>query len=211
MYRQIIAKSIETGDWETRQIFERIYSEEEKHLFAFQEYTDLDVSEPNGPTPFPTEWRKIITDEYIALLNKAVSSEISAIIQYINQHEKAGLLVLRKKGTTMETITDNNKAKVVSEILKKVALEEMEHLEKISERIYLLGGECAYTPDPLPKIGETTDDFLKLGHKAEDEAIILYRRIISETVKLGDTTTKRLFEDIVMDEENHYWMFDDFF
>ena len=95
-------------------LFEKIYSDEEKHLFSLQENIRLDDSEPDGPEPFPSEWRKIITDDYIKLLNKAVASEISAIIQYTNQHEKASLLALRQKNTPMEAIIDTNKAKVVS-------------------------------------------------------------------------------------------------
>ena len=71
-----------------------------------------------------------------------------AIIQYTNQHEKAALLTLRKKDTALEVITEKNKTKVVSDLLKGVFMQEMEHLEKISERIYLLEGETTTNPDP---------------------------------------------------------------
>jgi bacterioferritin (cytochrome b1) len=87
----------------------------------------------------------------------------------------------------------------------------MEHLEKISKRIYLLEGECTVIPNPLPKVGETADDFLKrLDHKAENITIVLYRQIIAEALKHGVTTTRRMFENIVMQEEENYWTFDDF-
>lgn len=211
LYRKIIDLAMKEGDWETVQIFEKIYSDEEKHFFKFEEYLSLDDSEPDGPEPFPTEFRKIYSDSYFALLNKAVAAEISAIIQYTNQHEKASLLALRKKDTALETITDTNKAQVVSDLLRATFLKEMEHLERISERIYLLEGECVYNPDPLPKVGESVDEFLKLDHKAEDEAIVLYRKIIAEALKLGDTATRKIFEEIVVEEEEHYWTFDDFF
>jgi bacterioferritin len=89
-------------------------------------------------------------------------------------------------------------------------MQEMEHLEKISERIYLLDGETTSTPDPLPQVGEAVDDFLKLDHAAENDAIVLYRKIIAEAFKRGDTLTRRMFEDIVMQEEDHYWKFDDY-
>ena len=56
----------------------------------------------------------------------------------------------------------------------------------------------------------TPDDFLKLDHKAENDGILLYRQIIQEALKRGDTTTRRMFEDIVMQEEEHYWNFDDY-
>jgi bacterioferritin len=166
--------------------------------------------EPSGPESSSSEWRKIFSDDYFAMLNKAAASEISAIIQYTNQHEKASLLDLRKKNLALEVITEKNKAKAVSELLKGIFMQEMEHLEKISERIYLLEGETTSLPEPLPQVGRTTDDFLKLDHAAENDAILLYRKIIEEALKRGDTMTRHMFEEIVIQEEEHYWKFDDF-
>jgi rubrerythrin len=53
-------------------------------------------------------------------------------------------------------------------------------------------------------------DFLRLDHALESSAISLYRQIIAEALKRGDTTTRRMFEDIVLQEEDHFWTFDDF-
>jgi bacterioferritin len=210
LYRQIIETSGKMGDWETRELFEKIYGEEEGHLFKFQEYTKFQ-DEKDEPSKVPiAEWRKIYTDDYFTLLNKAVSGEITAIIQYTNQHEKMAFLELRMKNTPLETITETNKAAVVSKILKEIFMAEMDHLEKISERIYLLEGEATYKPDPLPVVGDTAQDFLKLDHSLESITISLYRQIIAEALKRGDTTTRRMFEDIILQEEDHYWTFDDF-
>lgn len=209
LYREILEASLKIGDYESRELFEKIYSDEEAHLFKFQEFASI-KSEPKGVESPPSEWRKIFTDEYFELLNRAAASEISAIIQYTNQHEKANLLNLRKKDSALEVITDNNKAKAISELLKGIFMQEMEHLEKISERIYLLEGETTTKPDPLPKVGKNSEEFLKLDHEAENDAIILYRKIISEAIKRGDTKTRKMFEDIVMQEEEHYWKFDDY-
>ena len=210
LYRKIIARAEKIGDWETRELFEKIYSAEEKHMFKFQEYANI-KDEPEGKPTVPlSEWRKIFTDEYYALLNKAVQAEISAIIQYTNQHEKASLLALREKNTALEVVAEANKASVVSKLLKEIFMVEMDHLEKISERIYLIEGESIVTPEPLPQIGANADDFLRLDHEAENHAIVLYRKIIEEALKRGDTKTRRLFEDIVMQEEEHYWRFDDY-
>jgi len=210
LYRKIIEAAGKIGDWETREVFEKIYADEEKHLFKFQEYAKMQ-DEPEGTPAAPlSEWRKIFTDDYYALLNKAVEAEISAIIQYTNQHEKASLLALRGKNTALEVVTESNKASVVSKMLKEIFMVEMDHLEKISERIYLIEGEATFTPEPLPQVGKTTDDFLKLDHEAENYAIVLYRKIIQEALKRNDTKTRRMFEDIVIQEEEHYWRFDDF-
>jgi bacterioferritin len=209
MYRTIIKTAAKLGDRETRRIFVKIYAEEEKHLFKFQEYSGM-KDEAEGADAAVSPWRKIYTADYFALLNKAVAAEISAILQYTNQHEKASLLALRKKNTALEVVTEANKAKVVSDMLKGIFMQEMEHLEKIAERIYLLEGEAVTAPDPLPEVGKTTEDFVKLDQEAENIAIVLYRQIIAEALKRGDTTTKRMFEDIIIQEEEHYWSFDDF-
>jgi bacterioferritin len=210
LYRQIIETAGKIGDWETREVFEKIYGDEEGHLFKFQEYTKFqDEKDEPSKVPLP-EWRKIYTDEYFTLLNKAVAAEITGIVQYTNQHEKMAFLALRMKNTALEAITESNKTAVVSKILKDVFMQEMDHLEKISERIYLLEGECVAKPDPLPVVGETAQDFLVLDHALESQAIQLYRQIIAEALKRGDTTTRRMFEDIVIQEEEHFWTFDDF-
>jgi bacterioferritin len=114
------------------------------------------------------------------------------------------------KNTPLETIAETNKANVVSKILKEIFMQEMDHLEKISERIYLLEGEATTKPDPLPVVGNTAMDFLTLDHALESSAISLYRQIIAEALKRGDTKTRRMFEDIIIQEEDHFWTFDDF-
>ncbi len=210
LYRKIIEAAGKRKDWETREMFEDIYSAEEKHMFKFQEYANMQDEVEGKPSIPLSEWRKIFSEDYYTLLNKAVQAEISAILQYTNQHEKASLLALRKKDTPLEVIGETNKSAVVSKMLKEIFMAEMDHLEKISERIYLVEGEAVFTPEPLPQVGKNADDFLKLDHEAENYAIVLYRKIIAEALKFGDTKTRRLFEDIVLQEEEHYWRFDDY-
>ena len=162
LYRKIIVKAGEMGDWETRELFEKIYGEEEDHLFKFQEYTSFqDEKEEPYKVPMP-EWRNIFTPDYLEMLNKAVKAEIAGILQYTNQHEKAAFLELRKKTTALETVADTNHQGVVSKVLKEIFMAEMKHLEAISERIYLVDGEAATKPDPLPVVGKTTLDMLRL-------------------------------------------------
>ena len=210
LYRKIIVKAGEIGDWKTRDMFEEIYAQEEEHLFKFQEYTQFQ-DEKDLPDKVPlSEWRKIFTPDYYELLNKAVAAEIGGIIQYTNQHEKAALLELRLKKTPLETVEGTNTQSVVSKILKDIFMVEMKHLEAISERIYLIDGEAVTIPSPLPKVGKTTMEILQLDHELEAYSIGLYRQIIAEALKRGDTATRLIFEEIVKQEEEHYWTFDDF-
>ena len=209
LYRKIIDESRRMGDYETHDLVEKIYGDEEKHLFKFQEYTGFHDEEQKESIEL-SPWRKIFTEDYYALLNKAVASEIMAILQYTNQHEKAALLSLRMKETPLEVIAEKNKTKAVSELLKPIFMQEMDHLEKIAERLYLIEGEAVVMPNPFPVVGANADEFLLLDHQAENDAIVLYRHIIDEAMKKGDTATRRLFEEIVLQEEQHYWTFDDY-
>jgi len=210
MYRQIIEVAKNIGDRETWQMFTKIYSDEEEHLLTFQDYSEIEDEPDLGDTP-ESEWRAIFSSDYIALLNKALASEISAVIQYTNQHEKAdGLEKMRRKKFPLEVIQGKNKASVVSSMLKEIFLQEMEHMERIAERIYEIDKEAQATVDPLPEIGETVENFIKLDIVAENYAIMLYRKIIVEATKIGDIKTKKMFEDIIQEEEEHYWQFDDF-
>ncbi|MFW9866897.1 MAG: ferritin-like domain-containing protein [Candidatus Thorarchaeota archaeon] len=211
MYRKIITVAKENGDRKTWRLFTHIYDDEEEHLLKFQDYSDME-DEPDLGETSPSEWRSIFNDsDYIVLLNKALASEISAIVQYTTQHEKAeGLERMRRKNAALEVVTGKNKASVVSEMLKTIFLQEMEHMEKIAERIFEIDKEALAQVDPLPEIGEDVENFITLDREAENYAIVLYRQIINEAVKKGDIKTKRMFEEIIQQEEEHYWMFDDF-
>ncbi|MBN2154270.1 MAG: hypothetical protein JW839_22640 [Candidatus Lokiarchaeota archaeon] len=211
LYMKIIKLAESEGDMETGQIFRKIYTDEEKHLFAFEENLNIDIKEGEGPADIESKHTKGYTPEYFALLNKAVAAEIGAIVQYTNQHEKASKLALRNRESPLEVVADANKAQVVSDMLKKFAMQEMSHLDKIAERIHLLGGDTVTVPEPLPKIGETVDDFLRNGKEGEDFAIVLYRQIVKKASEIGDTVTRRLFQGIIGEEDGHYWSFDDYF
>ena len=210
LYRQIIEAAKNIGDRETWVMFSKIYSDEEQHLLKFQDYSEME-NEPDLGETEESEWRTIFGKDYVTLLNKALASEISAVVQYTTQHEKAeGLERMRRKKAALEVITGKNKASILSDMLKKIFREEMDHMEKIAERIYEIDREAIATVDPIPKVGNTLDDFIKLDREAENYAIVLYRKVIDEASRLGDIKTKKLFEDIIQQEEEHYWAFDDF-
>ena len=93
--------------------------------------------------------------------------------------------------------------------LKKIAITEMKHAEKIAERISILGKEPATQPASF-KIGHTLKEILELDRAEEEEAIKLYNQIIEVARSESDGTTANLFRRILSDEENHLQIFKDF-
>jgi len=91
---------------------------------------------------------------------------------------------------------------VVTDILKKIAIVEMKHAEDIAERLNYLGGTPTTQPTPI-KIGKTLEGMIKEDFAAEEDAIKLYKEIVHMADKEDDITTRRLFEEILADEEGH--------
>ena len=124
---------------------------------------------------------------FMGSLNSAIAREIQVSIQYMWQH-------IMVKGINADTLGD---------IFKKISIEEMKHAEEIAERIFYLGGIPTHQPMPI-KIGNTAREMLKIDKKQEEEAIALYKEIITLAEKEGDTVTANLFTDILADEEEHH-------
>jgi bacterioferritin len=52
-------------------------------------------------------------------------------------------------------------------------------------------------------VGSTLEEMLRLDQGAEEEAITLYKQTIKVASDEGDITTRRLFEKILAEEEEH--------
>ena len=94
----------------------------------------------------------------------------------------------------------------VIEGLKKVSIEEMEHAEKIAERLWYLGAKPTIQPDPI-HVGESLEEMLKNDVKAEVDTIAMYKEIMKLAEAEGDVATKEIFEEIEEDEEEHHDFF----
>ena len=121
------------------------------------------------------------------MLNKAIASEVQVSIQYMWQH-------VQWNGVEHYAVADE---------FKSIAIQEMKHAEKIAERIFYFDIVPTTKPDPI-KVGGTVKEMLKYDAKAEEEAIDLYKKIINQASKEGDSTTRLLFEQILADEEDHH-------
>ncbi|MGA2627649.1 MAG: ferritin-like domain-containing protein [Candidatus Bathyarchaeia archaeon] len=130
------------------------------------------------------------SQKLLDMLNKAIAGELQAIIQYMWQH-------VQWKGVEHYAVIDG---------IKKVAMEEMKHAEKIAERLWYLGAKPTIQPSPI-FVGNTLEEMLKNDAKAEQETIAMYKEIMQLAEKEGDVATKEIFEEIEEDEEEHHDFF----
>ena len=90
----------------------------------------------------------------------------------------------------------------VKDELKSIAIEEMKHAEAIAERLFYLGEKPTTKPSPI-FVGEKLKEMIENDRNAEEEAVELYKKIITKAREEGDETTHRLFRQILADEEEH--------
>jgi len=82
----------------------------------------------------------------------------------------------------------------------------MKHAEAIAERLVYLGGTPTTKPTEI-FVGETLKEMIERDIKDEENAINLYKEIITQARKENDITTAHLFEEILEDEEEHHDLF----
>ncbi|MFQ6064539.1 MAG: bacterioferritin [Candidatus Bathyarchaeia archaeon] len=129
----------------------------------------------------------MVSKKLMDLLNSGIARELQVSIQYMWQH----VLV-----TGLESVA-------VEDIFKEIAITEMKHAEAIAERPAYLGGTPTTKPDPI-FVGGSLKDMLRTDVKAEEEAIALYKQTIKVADQDGDITTRRLFEEMLGEEEGHH-------
>jgi bacterioferritin len=123
----------------------------------------------------------------IDLMNEGLSDELQVSIQYMWQH----------------VLWNGVKGFAVKDEFKKIAVDEMKHAEAIAERLNYLGAVPTTKPEPI-FIGKSLKEMLMTDKKDEEAAIRLYKRIVNVAAKEGDVVTKKLFEGILSDEEQHH-------
>ena len=120
-------------------------------------------------------------------LNKALRHELTAVSQYwlhYRLQEDWGLGSMAKKS-------------------REESIEEMEHADKLIERIIMLEGHPNLQKlDPL-RIGETPKETLECDLAAEQDARALYKEARDVCKAAGDYVSMGLFEKLMADEEGH--------
>ncbi len=128
----------------------------------------------------------------IEALNKARSMELQAIYQYMNQHYSL----------------DNMDYGDLAAKVKLIAIDEMRHAEMFAERIKELGGEP--TAEPAEKIekGQNVNAIFAFNAGLEDDTIDRYNQFLLMCRESGDSTSMKIFETIIDEEQIHFNYFD---
>jgi bacterioferritin len=123
----------------------------------------------------------------IAVLNQVLKAELTAINQYFLHSEMCenwGYLRMAKQ-------------------VKKESIEEMQHAEKLMERILYLDGTPNMTDYFKINIGQTLKAQLQNDLNLEYDAVKRLNAGIETCVKIGDNGSRELLEKILTDEEHH--------
>ncbi|MDR4504259.1 MAG: bacterioferritin [Candidatus Scalindua sp.] len=131
-------------------------------------------------------------EKSIELMNLAVADEIQAVHQYMYFHFHC----------------DNQGYDLLSNLFRKTAIEEMSHVELIAERILFLKGDVEMIPKSNPDKLHDVKDMLKQSLSMEVQSIKDYNNSIIACTTHSDSVTRKLFEQLVMDEERHMDQFD---
>lgn len=131
-------------------------------------------------------------DKSIELLNKAVADELYAIHQYMYFHFHC----------------DDQGYDLLASLFKRTAIQEMIHIERLSERILFLKGDVTMSAaSEVQKIKDVAE-MLKLAAKMEEESATEYNVWANTCSANSDAISKQLFESLVGEEENHFDQYD---
>ena len=126
-------------------------------------------------------------EKSIELLNKAVADELLAVHQYMYFHFRC----------------DDMGYDLLSGLFKRTAIQEMMHVEQLSERILFLKGEVEMkTSGDVQKIHEPKE-MLELATAMEEGSVNDYNAWAQECAANADAVSKKLFETLVAEEEVH--------
>lgn len=128
----------------------------------------------------------------IEVLNLARAMELHAISQYMNQHYNL----------------DNLDYGELAAKIKLIAIDEMRHAEMLAERIKELDGEPVSDPAAKTNKGQTVEVIFPFDADLEDNTIDVYNGFLLVCRENGDSTSMKLFETLIDEEQIHFNYFD---
>jgi bacterioferritin len=131
-------------------------------------------------------------EKSIELLNRAVADELAAVHQYMYFHFHC----------------DDLGFDLLAGLFRRTAIEEMGHVEHLGERILFLKGDvemkAAGEVNKIQDVGK----MLEHARHMEESSAKDYNLWANECSANADAISKKLFEQLVADEERHYNQYD---
>ena len=120
-------------------------------------------------------------------LTRALSHELAAVQQYLMQAKLVGLWGMAEMST---------------QICKDVQ-EELIHVERLMERMLVLGIPSNATQLPPVRTGRSVEEMWQINRLLEIEAVRLYEEGSHYCSRIRDSETQALFDDILKEEMSH--------
>lgn len=131
-------------------------------------------------------------EKSIELLNKAAADELHAVHQYMYFHFHC----------------DDQGYDLLALLFKKTAVAEMMHVERLAERILFLKGDVDMGVKAEIKQIHDIKEMLKMAAKMEEDSAREYNLWANECSANADSVSKKLFEELVLEEETHFDQYD---
>lgn len=132
-------------------------------------------------------------EKSIDLLNKAVADELSAVHQYMYFHFHC----------------EDQNYELLASLFLKTAIEEMGHIEICAERILFLGGDVEMVAAHEVKKIQDVKKILEKAWTMEEGSAKDYNLWANECSANADAGSRKIFENLVADEERHFDQYDD--
>jgi bacterioferritin len=120
-------------------------------------------------------------------LARALTHEMSAVQQYLAQS-----VLARLWGD-----------EALAGQLRHEAIEELEHAERLMERLILVGVAPSAGNLPPARLGRSVEDLLAADRRLEVDAVRLYQEAAAHARRMRDTESATLLEDILGEELSH--------
>ena len=132
------------------------------------------------------------TQKSVELLNAAVADELEAVHQYMYWHFHL----------------DDQGFGPLAALLRRTAIVEMTHIERLAERILFLKGDVKMVPAGNVKNITEPDQIVAKAAEMEMAAVHMYNDFAIKCGENADAASRQVFESLVNDEEGHFEEFD---
>jgi bacterioferritin len=128
----------------------------------------------------------------VELLNTAVADELQAVHQYMYFHFHL----------------DDQGLAPLAALFKRIAIQEMGHVERLADRILFLKGDVNMTVARGVERITGPEVMLATAARMEEESARTYNDAALRCGANADSVSKQMFEQLVRDEEGHFDEFD---